>query len=206
MIVLAIYRQKDALQRIPARGFTERDMRVMQGISHQVSIVLDQAKLYREAVDKTMELAHTAKTISVIGEIDRSILSTLDAHTIVETATRLVGSVIPCDMASVGVVDRERSGFVIAAGFGFTSNRTGVFMPFESTSAIEVVATMRPQVISDMGAMGKPLPFEEKLINEGVHSLMRVPLVEKGEVTGTLSVGAKRRAAFTAEDLSTWGK
>ena len=205
-LLICIYRQKDALQRIPAGEFTERDMRIMQGISHQVSIVLDQAKLYRDAIDRTMELARTAETISVIGEIDRSILSTLDAHIILETATGLLGSVMPCDMASIGVVDRERSGFVLEAGFGFTSIRTGVYVPFESTSAIEVVATMRPQVISDMTAMGKPLPFEEKLICEGVHSLIRVPLVEKGEVTGTLCVGAKRRAAFTAEDLSTLGK
>ncbi len=205
-LLVCIYRQKDALQRIPARGFTERDMRVMQGISHQVSIVLDQAKLYREAVDKTMELAHTAETISVIGEIDRSILSTLDAHSILETATRLLGSVMPCDMVGIGVVDKERCRFVLEAGFGFTSIRAGEYVPFELTSAIEVVATMRPQVVSDMAAIGKPLPFEEKLLSEGVRSLIRVPLVEKGEVTGALCVGSRRRAAFTAEDLSTLGK
>src|SRR3989338_8039856 len=57
------------------REFTERDKKLMQGISHQVSTAIEEARLYKETVNKSMELSHKIETIQVMHEIDRSILS-----------------------------------------------------------------------------------------------------------------------------------
>jgi len=74
--------------------FTERDKKIMQGIMHQVSIALEQARLYKDSVVRGMELSHKIETIQVMHEIDRSILSTLDPNEILETVVRTIPRVI----------------------------------------------------------------------------------------------------------------
>src|SRR3990172_8789324 len=188
-------------------SFTDRDKKVMQGISHQVSTALEEARLYKETVNKSMELSHKIETIQVMHEIDRSILSTLEAEDILETVTRLISKVISCDRATIVLVDNERQGFIYKAGFGVPFIQKGQLVPFKDTSAAEVVVKEgRINHISNLAEVKGLLPVEEKFLKGGFLSHIRLPLLVKGEIYGLLTVGAKRPSAFTPEDLSTLEK
>jgi PAS domain S-box-containing protein len=187
----------------PAPTIDERGMKVMKGISHQVSTALEEARLFKESVDNAMELSHKMETIKTMHEIDRSILSTLDPHDLMETVTRLVARILPCDRATVVNVDREKQMFNWGAGFGTPFLEGLRSAPFEDTSAGEIVRTGRTEYIVNLLDIKEPLPIEKGLIKEGFLSHIRVPLKTKGEVVGILSVGAKRPSAFTPENLST---
>jgi len=189
-----------------SREFTEKDMRIISSISNQVSIALEQARLYKESVDKAMELSHKIETIQVMNEIDRSILSTLNPGEILETVAMMVSKLIPCDRVSVALVDTERQGFTYAAGFGIEFLTKGAFVPFRDTSATDVLKTRTPQYANNLKAESELLPLEKKLLEEGFLSHIRVPLIVKGEVVGLLNVGAKRPSAFMPENLSTLEK
>ena len=186
-----------------SREFTERDKKVMQGISHQVSTALEQAKIYKETVNKSMELSHKIETIQVMHEIDKSILSTLEAEDILETVTRLVSKVIPCDRTTVVLVDNERGGFIYKAGFGVTFISKGQFVSFKDTSGADVVKRGITEYVSNLAEVKGLLPLEEKFLKDGFLSHIRLPLLVKGEIYGILTVGAKRHSAFTPENLST---
>jgi putative nucleotidyltransferase with HDIG domain/PAS domain S-box-containing protein len=186
--------------------FSDRDMKVMRGIMHQVSTALEQARLYKESMDKTMELSHKIETIQTMHEIDRSILSTLESEEILETVTRMVARVIPCERATVVLVDRERGGFLYVAGFGVTFAPKGTFVPFKDSSAEEMVKTGRTEYVSNLAEMKGLLPIEERFLKDGFLSHIRLPLIVKGEIAAVLTVGAKRPSAFTPEDLSTLEK
>lgn len=188
------------------RDFTERDIRVMKGVAHQVSTALEQARLHRYSVDKAMELSHKIETIQVMNEIDRSILSTLEPDEILETAVRMVSKLIAADRATVALVDREGQGFKYASGFGIASIQKGSLILFCDTDASDVVFTGRPQYVPDLSESSPLLPLEQKFLKEGFLSHIRVPLTVKGEVIGVLNVGSKRKAAFTPEDLQTLEK
>ena len=182
--------------------FTERDKKIMQGIMHQVSIALEQARLYKDSVVRGMELSHKIETIQVMHEIDRSILSTLDPNEILETVVRTIPRVIVCDRATIATVDKNRKGFVYKAGFGTSIIVKGAFVPFRETTATEIIETGRPQYVPYLSEV-KDLPsLERHLVKEGFMSHIRVPLMVKGEAIGVLSIGAKRPAAFTPDDLS----
>ncbi len=183
----------------------ERDRRVMKGIFHQVSSALEEARLYKENMDKTMELSHKIETIQVMHEIDRSILSTLNPQEVLESAARMISQIIPCDGTNISLVDKERAGFVFTAGFGVTCHK-GAFAPFSDTSATEVVKTKRPQFVANMMEIQDLPPVERDLLKEGCMSHIRLPLIVRDEVAGILSIGAKRRSAFTPADLSTLDK
>ncbi|MEK7804366.1 MAG: GAF domain-containing protein, partial [Planctomycetota bacterium] len=188
------------------REFTEKDMRIMSGISSQVSTALEQARLYRESVNKTMELSHKIETIQVMNEIDRSILSTLNPGEILETVVMMVTRLIPCDRVSVVLVDGEKQGFTYAVGFGIKFLAKGALVPFGDTSATEVLKMKMPQYVNNLKTESELLPLEKKLLEEGFLSHIRVPLIVKGEVVGLLNVGAKRSSAFMPENLSTLEK
>lgn len=182
---------------------TERDKRVMEGIAHQVSIALDEARLYKESIDRAMELSHKIETIQIMHEIDRGILSTLEPREILETVTRLIAKVIPCDRTTVVNVDKERQVFSWGAGFGTPFLEGLGFASFGDTSAGEIVRTGRTEYIANLTDIEEPLPIEAGLIKEGFLSHIRVPLRAKGEVIGLLSIGSKRPSAFTPENLAT---
>ena len=183
-----------------APGLTDRDREGLGGISYQVSTALDEAKLYRESIDKALDLSRKAETIRVMNEIDKSILSTLKPKEILEIAARMVSKIVSCDRATVALIDRERGGFVYEAGFGIQLQK-GSFVPFKDTTSTEVVRTGRPQFVSDTAESAR-LPLEEGFFAEGFLSHLRVPLSVRMEIVGVLSVGARRKAAFTSEDLS----
>ncbi len=188
--------------RAPMR-FSERYYAAVRGIGNQVSTALEQAKLYRESVEKTMELAHRIEVINTMYEIDRSILSSLTSTDIINTVTRMAGRLLPCDVAAIMLVDKEKQGFNRIASAGLLAKELGSFFLLSSTSVTDVVRTGRPQYIPNLSEVNNILPFESELLKKGLMSLIRVPLSMGNEVIGTLGFGAKRVSAFTREDLLT---
>ncbi|MDD5435241.1 MAG: GAF domain-containing protein, partial [Nitrospira sp.] len=185
------------------REFTERDRKLLQGLSHQVTTALEQARLYRSSTEKAIELSHKIETIQTMHEIDRTILSTLEPQDILDTAVRMIGRLIHCDRTAIAIVDKELQGFVFTAVFGISYAQKGLVVKFSDTSTKEVLDTGRPQYIGNLLDLKSPLLLERRLIEDGFLSHIRVPLIIKGEIAGVLILGAKRPAAFTPYDLTT---
>ena len=183
--------------------FTERYYKAMTGIANQVSIALEQAKLYRESVEKTMELAHRIEVINTMYEIDRSILSNLTTGDILNTVTRMAGKLLTCDVTAILIFDKEKQGFTRVASAGKLAKDLGTFFLSSTSSVTDVLKTGRPQYIPNLGEIHDVLPFEADLFKKGVVSVMRIPLTAGNEIIGTLGFGAQRASAFTPENLLT---
>jgi len=198
-LIIGVYAVKDGGRK---RGFTERAKTLMKGISQEVSTSLEEARLYKESVDRSLELSARIETISAMREIDRALLSTLDSKEILEVAARMVTRLVSCDRVTVALVDMEQGGFVYEAGFGMSFLKKGAVARFEDTSATEVVKTLRPQYTSNLADAEDLLPLEASFVREGFRSQIRMPLVLKDGITGILTIGSKRVAAFGPKDLS----
>lgn len=185
------------------REFTERDKKLLQGLSHQITTALEQARLYRSSTEKTLALSHKIETIQIMHEIDKTILSTLEPQDILDTAVRMIGRLIQCDRVTVVLVNKDRQVFEVAAAFGTSFAKKGFFIKFTDTITKEVLDTGRPQYNQNLLHIKSPLLLEKLLIEDGFLSDIRVPLTIKGEVTGIISLGSKRPAAFTPSDLTT---
>jgi len=188
------------------RVFSTRDWKIAEGISRQVSLALNEAYLYRTAMERSLELANKIETIQVIHEIDRSILSTLEPDEVLETAVRNVTRIIPCDWAEILLIDTEKKGFIHATGRGLRGARRGAFFPFHHTSASEVISTCRPQYVANAEMASDLLPRERDLLKKGILSYIRVPLAVRGQISSILGIYSRQLAAFTAENLSTLEK
>ncbi|MDH4200006.1 MAG: GAF domain-containing protein [Spirochaetia bacterium] len=184
------------------KEFSERDKKIMLGVAHQTSLALHQARLYQDSLKRATELSTRVQTIQIMNEIDKSILSSLDAGEILETVTRLISNLIPCDRAIVAFVDRAKKVFVHAAGFGVNFMSKGTLIPFANTNATEIIETGKAQYITNLADEPHRLPLEENLFQEGYRSHTRVPLYIKNKIAAILIIGSKSPSAFTPEDLS----
>ncbi|MBI5970945.1 MAG: GAF domain-containing protein [Deltaproteobacteria bacterium] len=184
------------------KTFGETDTRLMAGISHQVSVAVEQAHLYREATERAMELSRNMETVKVMHEIDAEILSTVESREILEAVTRLVARLVQCDRATVALVDAEKEAFIYTAGFGVEFAPKGTVTTFKDTSAAEVLKTGRPEYAADLREFKTLLPIEKKLVEAGYLSHIRVPISLKGEIIAVLTIGSKRPSAYGPGDLS----
>ncbi|MDH4263692.1 MAG: HD domain-containing protein [Spirochaetia bacterium] len=186
--------------------FEERQKKIMLGIAHQASVAIDQARLYRDSIERSIELSARVETIQVMNEIDKSILSTLNIWEILENVTHLVSRLIPCEMSNVFMVDKENEGFIFAAGFGVRELSVGDLIPFHETSSTEILQSGKIEYIANLLDIKKRLSYENKLVNEEFLSFIRIPLYIRNDITAVFSIGSKRSAAFSVENLSTLEK
>ncbi len=188
------------------RSFKPREILLMDGMASQISVALSEARLYRESLGNSMELSRRIETIQVLYEIDRAILSSLDINDILETASRMAVRLVPSDCVVVGLSGKETKSFTYAAGFGVEGIVKGEEISLADTTALDVLSSAKPEFVADLREVSTLLPLERAFLDSGILSFVRVPLILKGEPIGFLSVGAKRAAAYTSDDLYTLEK
>lgn len=188
------------------KTFNDMDMRLMRGISQQVSMAIEQAHLYRESTEKAMDLSHEIEMIRVMNDIDKAILSTLEPDMISDTVVNTISRLIQCDRVAVLSVDMDRGGFIVSSETGLPSMPKGRFLSFAETSAANVVKTGRHAYSPRLTDDKDPPLLEKELIRYGIVSCIRSPLTVKGTVTGVLVVGSTRHAAYSSQDLTTLEK
>ncbi len=181
-------------------AFSRKEDAVIKGAARQLSLGIENARLYQELMNKTAVLENKVEVISVTRDIDRIILSTLEPVQIFETSTRLVSRIIPCDRVTIVMIDKERGGFVYTAGWGVKLEK-GDFVSFEDTNTTEVVRTGRTIVRLNIAEESGLLSLDKSLLEQGFLSDIRLPLIIKGEVFGLLNIGSYRRAGFTPEHI-----
>ncbi|MBI5286488.1 MAG: GAF domain-containing protein [Deltaproteobacteria bacterium] len=184
-----------------SKPFDRDDELLLKGVARYVAITLENIQLYKESMDKAMELARRVETIAVMHEADKKILSTLDSQEILDVVVQMVSRLIPAERAMIALVDKERRGHVYVTGFGVNLVK-GMFVGFGDTTATEVIKTRRSQYCHDLKSL-TPLPsLEADFLKHGFRSHIRVPLMVRGEVIGVLCVGSKKVGLFTPEHLS----
>ena len=180
---------------------TRRHMAILNGIHNQICVTLEEARLYRESIEKAIELSNRIEIQTLIHEIDRTILSTLSHGDILETVSRMMEHVLNADSISICLVEKERNGFVFVAGTGEYLPRDTV-IGFRDTSLTEVYLKGRVQYVANLKNTEGLHPLEARLLGEGFSSVLRVPLVVKGEVIGILNAISRRPSAFSYHDLN----
>jgi putative nucleotidyltransferase with HDIG domain/PAS domain S-box-containing protein len=180
--------------------FSRKEEAVIEGMAGQLSLGLANTRLYEELMGKSVSLESRVETMSVMREIDRTILSSLEPVHTYEVATQLVKRVIPCDRVTIVLIDKEAGGFRYTAGWGVELEK-GAFVRFEDTNATEAVRTKRPVIRLNIAGEENLLPLDKSFLEKGFLSDIRIPLIIKDDVYGLLNIGSRRRAGFTSEQI-----
>jgi len=185
------------------KDISNTEKEIIEGIGNIGIEVLQNINLYRSLINKSIELSHSIKAIETIHEIDRAILSSLNQQTILEIVAAMITRLIDCNSCAITILNEEKKVLIFKAGFGRRRVlRRDTAISLKDTIANEVIETGRFQYISDLSDVEELPPFEKRMLKEGFHSIIRMPLRARGRLIGILSLESKRPAAFTSKDIS----
>jgi signal transduction histidine kinase len=84
---------------------------------------------------------------------------------------------------------------------GETCLGKGKRIPIDSFQALSELEQGRHYLVEDTHVLTGPIPTDKQLLAEGVRSFLKVPLMFRGELIGSLNLGSSRPDAFTYEHV-----
>ncbi|MFQ5857709.1 MAG: GAF domain-containing protein [Anaerolineae bacterium] len=203
---------------VSARTLDEADQAVAEVFAAQVGAALENARLLKETRDSrdavlnmledleetAHQLREKTERLTVLGQIARVASSSLDPDEVMEAVTREVRRLIPCDHATIALLDREAGQLVMRSASidGASQIAAGVRVPIADTPAKVVLETGQPLARPDLSRHERAYPLDEWLLAEGIRSDMLIPLIVRGEVIGSLNLAAYRPHAFDEAHLA----
>ena len=134
-----------------------------------------------------------------IQSITDAALSRLDDHDLLAELLERTRDILQADTAAVLLLDFSSGELIATAAAGLEEEvRQGVRIPVGRGFAGRIAAEHRPVILDhvDHNTVLNPI-----LWSKGIRTLMGVPLIAGGKVTGVLHVGSRTARKFTSEDL-----
>lgn len=158
---------------------------------------ISERKLAEEALRQYTERLKTLRTI------DQAILAAKSPEAIAEAAVSHIQRLVPCYRASVAEFDFaiDNAKVLAVQVEGETSIGTGAYMSVEDFGLNESLIQGDVSVIEDLQSLSQLSSSRQRLLSEGVHAIMNVPLFAQGELIGALNLGAEQPGAFWAEQI-----
>jgi signal transduction histidine kinase/CheY-like chemotaxis protein len=159
----------------------------------------DELKKANEELKRAEEARRSyAQRLEVLHEIDRAILAAQSPEAVAQAALRHMRRLVPCQRVSVIVFHVEKGEAQIVAEDvnGGLGPPEGVTLPLENFAPPDVLKESPIRYVEDIAALEHRPPVLERLLAEGIRSVLTIPLIVKGELIGELNLSSTRPAAF----------
>jgi PAS domain S-box-containing protein len=132
-------------------------------------------------------------------QVTRALRESLEAEEVVSQIARSARAVLECDWTAVGLWDATRNAFRIVATEGWSSDATQELRLIELTpDSLQLVGRVLAQEVVEIPEPRRLAGLYERW---NISSLLVVPMVRSGQVSGALVVGHRvRRGAFSARE------
>ena len=149
--------------------------------------------------DMTGRLGKQFAILATMAEIDRLILSTMDADHIVETLLLRAGEVVHSDMVAVLLVDQRASpDATLHLHWDLPEPGTSRFSIQVEETELEALSLHSNHLLSDVANCPSYL---QPMARTGVQGFLVLPIIVSGEVSGAICFGVRQNLAFTTEDI-----
>jgi GAF domain-containing protein/CheY-like chemotaxis protein len=179
----------------PGRQWSDDERHLVEQVADQLSLALENAKLFQNEQRRANEL-------NTLAEFSRRISQNLDLEEVFATAHLLIGRLMPTESFFISLLDSQKEGFT--AAYIIDKNVRQPVASFPATTGFSgyVVSTGQHYIAHDLDL--EPPPFE-LVFSPGsvdrVRSVIAVPLRFSGEIIGALSSQSYQPNAFTDHDL-----
>jgi len=173
------------------RHWTPEQIALVEDVSAQLGIAIDNARLYQEAT----------QTLSDLGLLHSIAVDVASARSLPEAVNRVVESAHKAmhnACVTLLLVDPETFDLIVQAEVGYRRRVSDMRIPAGKGVTGWVAQTGRPVLIPDVAAD----PRYIDLSHEGsIRSELAVPLIAGSEVVGVLNLESAQRDAFDEADL-----
>jgi signal transduction histidine kinase len=174
--------------KVSGRAYTVDDLDFLFGVANQAAVAIENTRLYQEAKDR-------ADWIDMISELTKVIGTSLDMNEVYETFTEALKKLIDFDRISIGLVDGDNLRFVAVSSQVPTELDVGVTIPLKKSVAAWVIAHKCANIENDF-TKERQFAVDENHVRDGLRSAIRVPLIYKGEIFGTLNLTSCHPSAY----------
>lgn len=156
-----------------------------------------------------LELRRSTNRLSVLREIDQSILGARSLPAIADGALQHISELIPCQRAGVVLFDLEVGQaelIAVTATHEPTQLKSGRLFHIDVTGIPEALRRGEPFLVENISTPEHPSPMEQVLIEEGVQSYAMLPLIYGGDLLGVLLLGSGESGRCGTEVLEIAGE
>ena len=174
-------------------AYTQSDVRLLQRAGELVALAAEGVQT-REALEAEKEALRT------MVEMNRSLVSSMDVRHLFPTALSAISKVVPHEFAGLCIYDPEEKVMRNVALGSPEHNRVmtlGAAVPMEQTPAARayVEGVTKQFRRAEMSAINSS--FTRNLLNQGIESVLCLPLRDARHVIGIMNVGTVRAEAFS---------
>jgi len=140
------------------------------------------------------------KRLKLLRETERAILSVRSVSETAQEALVRFRQLVPCERASVALFDHDKATAHLVGVFASRETRLGVGteLPIDLFGALSNLHQGKCFIVENLSHV-PVLSLREALAAEGVHSVLSVPLLAKGELIGVLNLGSREESAFSPD-------
>jgi serine phosphatase RsbU (regulator of sigma subunit)/anti-sigma regulatory factor (Ser/Thr protein kinase) len=180
------------------REFTAADRDLLQLVADRAALGIEHARAFEQERAARRHAQATSATLSAIQRVTDAALAYLPLDELLLELLDRIAEIVHSDTAAFLLLDEAANELVARAAKGIEEEvEQGVRIPLGRGFAGRIAAERRPVTIPDVdhGDILNPI-----LREKGIRSLLGVPLVVEGRVTGVLHVGTLTPRDFTADD------
>jgi PAS domain S-box-containing protein len=144
-------------------------------------------------------LRRSAERLAILHDMGQAILAARSPAEIGRAALGRIRRMVSCQRCSIVLFDFAKGEAQVVAGYAGGSPLSNAPIPLDTFSPSDVLRRGAVRYIEDIGAMDSPPPIFQQLQQDGIRSVLSVPLLADGEAIGELNLGSESVGAFDAE-------
>jgi len=176
----------------------------LQQVAGQVAVAVDNALNFARAQAYQRQLAQERDRLRVLLEVNNAIVSKLDLHALLNAISASLRRVIHHEYTSLALYEPETNMMrVLALDFpeGKGLIREEMRTPLVGSIIGQVFRSRQPLVLDRVAMEKFDSPTSHLLRDEGVRSVVSMPLTTHDRALGTMSLASLRDAAFQQGDV-----
>ncbi len=173
--------------------YTEEELRFITAIAEQGTIAISNARRFEKAVSNEKEY------LRVFQEITKAVNSTLKVNEILNMIVKKIPEVMGLEAATIRLLDHTGKKLKLLAAYGL-SERYLNRGPVDTEENIIDALKEKPVAIYDVTTDKKVL-YQKEAAEEGIKSMLALPIIAKGKVLGVMRLLTTRPRYFSQQEM-----
>jgi signal transduction histidine kinase/HAMP domain-containing protein len=189
--------------RLDPGRFSEAEVELLKTFADQAVIAIENVRLFQELQSRTAELTQSVEELKALGEVGRTLSSTLDLPTVLDTILSRANVLAGTDGGAIYEFAADERTFHLrrATGTfdeGFVAVLSSNPLAFGEGVVGRAGELREPVQIPDIRDRGIPYDsrVREAVLAAGYRALLAVPLISEDEVVGALVVNRRTPGEF----------
>ncbi|MCH8745749.1 MAG: GAF domain-containing protein [Chloroflexi bacterium] len=172
----------------------------MEQVADQLSLALENAKLFNQNQDALSETDEQARRLRLLNEMSALLSKVTTLQEILDVTSRYIDRILKTDLSSISILNESGNDLEV---YELHSEKGAISvdaqMPIEGTSIGKVMTENR--LINNRNLEKEThLTDSKKLLDQGILSTLIAPLTVSGKTFGTLNVGSSQTDFFSKND------